>query len=72
MSKRINQSKLKAMGFDKVQAVCIRHATRAIEFREHGEHRKMKLHCALLDQCAAVGRELLAKKKIKVDSSQLI
>lgn len=58
MSKRINKSKLKALGMAKVRAVCLRHATRAIEFKEIGNTRKVNLHCALLDQCAAVGREL--------------
>lgn len=73
MSKRINKIKLKAMGMAKVQEVCIRHATRAIEFRNAGEHAKMDRHCKLLDQCAAVGRELLGKhKKIEVDAAQLI
>ena len=73
MSKRINKSKLKAMGMAKVQSVCIRHATRALEYKERGEHRKMKLHCDLLDQCAAVGRALNGKRvKIEVDAASLI
>jgi len=73
MSKRINAAKLKAMGMEKVRAVCIRHATRALEFKERGETDKMNMHCALLDQCAAVGRELLGTKvKIEVDSVNII
>jgi len=73
MSKRINKSKLKAMGIVKVRAVCIRHATRAIEFKNAGETAKMERHCALLDQCAAVGRELLRhQQKIDVDAAALV
>jgi hypothetical protein len=58
MSKRINAAKLKAMGYKRVIAVCERHANRAIDHKESGRRHKMNLHCGLLDQCAAVAREL--------------
>ena len=73
MSKRINTPKLKAMGIERVRAVCIRHATRAIEFKAEGNTKKYEMHCALLDQCGAVGRELLRHRvKIEVDAATLI
>lgn len=59
--KRINARKLKAMGTARVEAVCIKHAEIAIRAKESGDTRKFNLHAGLLDQCAAVGRELRGK-----------
>lgn len=73
MSKRINRAKLKAMGETKLRAACIVHATKAIEFIEAGEHAKADKHCALLDQCASVGREITGHRQfIDMDARTLM
>lgn len=61
--KTINAAKLKAMGDSRVQEVCVWHAERAIGFKESGNTRMLNRHCSLLDQCAAVLRELRGRPK---------
>ncbi len=56
--KRINVTKLKTMGLDTVRKVCVHHAEQAVMAQEHGDSHTFELHCALLDQCAAVAREM--------------
>lgn len=58
MSKKINKAKLKAMGDARVNAICVWHAEKAVRFKEDGNTRMLDLHCNLLDQCAAVLRDI--------------
>jgi hypothetical protein len=64
-SKRINAVKLKAMGFKRVNTVCLHHAELAVTYKELGDHHKLKLHCNLLDQCADVARQLTKESLVE-------
>lgn len=64
VSKRINAAKLKAMGLEQTRRTCVHHATRASEYKQSGNTRMFEAHCALLDQCAGVGRQLIREQKV--------